>query len=201
MEEREIVFVRPSRRSLLLGMLAVLLVAAFGELLSKEMPTSSLRSAPPFGVVMLFFAGFNFLLMACLSYQRIVIAGSGIRILSVATFFRWRECDVREVTGMRYHHPGFRQIDQLLVLRLQPAPHRSWNQIELVTVQTLGRKCGIDSGLYIEAVTAVTRVQPAFVVENLPWHYNGVLPRAGRQPEPQMDTLPKTVPKRRRKKR
>jgi len=180
--------VRPTRRQLITATIAGLLLYVLAELWLQQLPFSSLS----FGA---FIGGFIFYVLALLALllrERVVIAGTRVSISHTASFFRLREFDVSEVTRLRYRPPGFKEATQCLQVYLKPASHRSWNARVFANIQTLGRNGGIDTPLFVALVAAIRRVQPDLAVENLPVHYDGVLPRA--QPHPDDDLWALTRP-------
>lgn len=125
------------------------------------------------------FCGLMVVRAACKRFQRVGIDGTEVRVLNIASWFRWRSFDVAEVASVAYVTTEAGKAHCLIVERV-PSAARSWPCLELGGGPRAGRN-DADAPLFVAFMAAVWRVRPAIKVQRLPSEYRGAL-RAGLQP-------------------
>jgi hypothetical protein len=164
-------FVRPDwKQGLQLGFWALVMFLA-----SAWVAPDTLASKE--GIIALTgFCIYVLLLVVVVGIQRVTIDADVVHILNPATCFRWRTVRLGEIESVTYTAGGHKSMVHCLVVRLQPARHRSWDSIRLGAVMTSGIDHGIDTPLFVEFMRALSRLQPGMEVHGLPAGYRGVLP-------------------------
>jgi len=129
-----------------------------------------------FSVTLVFASGCTMVLMMfVMGRQRLEIQGATIRSANLKSLYRWRVIDVHEVNGMEVSLGGYESMLAVLRLKLVPAPHRRWNQVEVLAVFGGSEHDAIDNRFFIPVAELVAAATPSIRIAYLPPNYKGAL--------------------------
>ncbi|MCD2517304.1 hypothetical protein LQ564_13400 [Massilia sp. G4R7] len=142
---------RPTARQLILTTVLVCLALVLISILFPAGPTAPwLRDPKPTLGWTLMLSGigtlFAFVMLCFMSYQRVHIDGSTIRVKSTATMFRWQSFDASQVRTIRYTGTGFQNMSICLYPRSRGQRRRARRALhQHVVVERIrrDRQCGL----------------------------------------------------------
>lgn len=127
-------------------------------------------------ITLLIGSGCLMLLMTfVLGKQRIEIHGTTILSANLKTLYRWRAIDAHEVVAMEVNLGSYESALAVFRLKLAPAPHRKWNQIEVFAIFGGSGRGAIDNRFFIPVAGAISMINPSLRIDYLPASYNGAL--------------------------